>query len=73
MCIDYVVLLLLKFGGHIVRRTCADSSFQPVSNPAVECAVIPTLVSVEEHWSSAKNKVEVSTSVIAISLVTSLQ
>jgi len=24
--IDYIALLLLKFGGHIVRRTCADSS-----------------------------------------------
>jgi len=32
-------LLLLKFGGHIVRRTCADSSFQPVSNLAVDSAV----------------------------------
>jgi len=27
-----VALLLLKFGGHIDRRTCADSAFQPVSN-----------------------------------------
>jgi len=36
---DYVALLLLKFGEHIVRRTCADSSFQPVSNLSVECAV----------------------------------
>jgi len=33
---DDVVLLLLKFGGHIVRRTWADSSFQPVFNLAVK-------------------------------------
>jgi len=25
----------MKFGVHIIRRTCADSSFQPVSNLAV--------------------------------------
>jgi len=34
MCRDYVAVLFLKFGGHIVRRTCGDSSFQPVSNLA---------------------------------------
>jgi len=28
-----------KLGGRIVRRTCADSSFQPVSNLTVESAV----------------------------------
>jgi len=42
---DYVAVLLLKFGGHIVRRTCADNSFQPVFNLAVECAVDQFL-----HW-----------------------
>jgi len=36
MYIDYLALLLLKFGGHIVWRTCANSSFQSVSNLAVE-------------------------------------
>jgi len=39
MCIGYVALLLLKLGGHTLWRTYADSSFQPVSNLAVECAV----------------------------------
>jgi len=34
-----------NFRGHIVRRTCADSSFQPVSNLAVECAVNKF-----QHW-----------------------
>jgi len=28
---DYVALLLLNFEGHIVRKTYADISFQPVS------------------------------------------
>jgi len=48
---DYVALLLLKYGGHIVRRTCADSSFQPVTNLVVGmCSLpIPTLVSVVGH------------------------
>jgi len=42
-----VVLLLLKFGGRIVRKTCADSSFQPVFNLSVKCANSEDLV--EEH------------------------
>jgi len=46
MCNDYVALLFLKFGGHIVRRTFADSSFQPVSNQAIECAAVNQF----RHW-----------------------
>jgi len=36
----FVALLLLKFEGHFVRRTCADCSFQLVSNLAVEYALM---------------------------------
>jgi len=40
LCNDYVALLMWKFGVHIVWRTWADSSFQPVSNLTIVIAVL---------------------------------